>query len=266
MVRARAYRAVFHVIGVVVFTAAQGCARKAAAELHALHGGDGEQRLRQPVFQPTEHRRADSGGQARHGTLHHAADGVPCRCRRRDLRAHGLACRGIQHWKAAARPLRRKGIERAVRDAPDLRDMGENLHALRRQQLQAQAARHAQGRGKPPGEMPAARGGLCAVIFYGGGVVRVRRTGRILQPGIVRRVGVAVGQHGRQRRAAGQAVRKAAQEFRAVRLAAGARQGAAPRRAPVQKGLQGRKIGPEARREAVEAHAHGRAVRFTKKL
>ena len=143
-----------------------------------------------------------------------------------------------------------------------------NLQAQRTrlQQLQAQAARHAQGRGQPPGEMPAARGGLCAVIFYGGGVVRVRRTGRILQPGIVRRVGVAVGQHGRQRRAAGQAVRKAAQEFRAVRLAAGARQGAAPRRAPVQKGLQGRKIGPEARREAVEAHAHGRAVRFTKKL
>lgn len=76
------------------------------------------------------------GGQARHGTLHHAADGVPRRCRRRDLRAHGRACRGIQHRKAAARPLRRKGIERAVRDAPDLRDMGENLHALRRQQLQ----------------------------------------------------------------------------------------------------------------------------------
>lgn len=186
MVRARVHRAVFHAIWVVVFTAAQGCARKAAAELHALHGGDGEQRLRQPVFQPTEHRRADSGGQARHGTLHHAADGVPRRCRRRDLRAHGRACRGIQHRKAAARPLRRKGIERAVRDAPDLRDMGENLHALRRQQLQAQAARHAQGRGQPPGEMPAARGGLCAVIFYGGGVVRVRRTGRILQPGIVR--------------------------------------------------------------------------------
>ena len=144
--------------------------------------------------------------------------------------------------------------------------MGENLHALRRQQLQAQAARHAQGRGKPPGEMPAARGGLRTVIFYGGGVVRVRRTGRILQPGIVRRVGVAVGQHGCQRRAAGPAVRKAAQEFRAVRLTAGARQGAAPRRAPVQKSLQGRKIGPEARGEAVEAHAHGRAVRFTKKL
>ena len=63
----------------------------------------------------------------------------PGRCRRRDLRAHGLACRGVQHRKAAARPLRRKGIERAVRDAPDLRDMGENLHALCCQQLQAQA-------------------------------------------------------------------------------------------------------------------------------
>ena len=168
VVRACAYRAVFHAQYGSLFSLPRRLApAKPLPNSTPLHGGDGEQRLRQPVSSPP-----NIGAPTPAGRPVTAHSTTPPRSPRRSAAAISARMASPAAVSSTGKPLPgrsgAKGIERAVRDAPDLRDMGENLHALRRQQLQAQAARHAQGAVSRPEKCPPPEA-ACTVIFYGGG-------------------------------------------------------------------------------------------------
>ena len=85
-------------------------------------------------------------------------------------------------------------------------DAGEDTDPLLFQQLQADAARDAEGRREPAGEMASAARILKALILDRGRIIRVPRPRRRLQGIVVRGSRVFVADHHRERRAAGVSV------------------------------------------------------------
>ena len=67
---------VFQADGVVGFAAAHFGEGEAAAELHALHAGDGIEHAGDAALHAAEEQPADAGGYARDDALELAADGV----------------------------------------------------------------------------------------------------------------------------------------------------------------------------------------------
>ena len=87
-------------------------------------------------------------------------------------------------------------------------------------------AREHQGRGEPPGKMPAAAVVAAAPISHMGGVVGVAGTGQILRAGVVPRANVGVFNEDAQGRAGGSALKDAGDDLGLVGLLPGGGQGA----------------------------------------
>jgi len=162
--------AVLHTEGVVVFASAQARSAKACAELHALDGGDAEQRRGKAVFDAVEHRVAETGWQPDGGTFHDAADGILRLTRRQNKTLHPLA-RRVGNGRER---FRRHGAEQLVGRVERegfvvLRSHGGKVradkYAAPRQDLLGDAAGDAQRRRQAAGKMPPPRISACPPHF-----------------------------------------------------------------------------------------------------
>ena len=111
------------------------------AEFHALGRRNGKYRARNAVFQPPEHRIADSRRQPLYHALDHAADGVLLRLRLRDLRLHGRS-RLVRDGRERLF-VDRRVKRRIVRYRADRHDPRPHPDALPCQHLQAEPAGNA---------------------------------------------------------------------------------------------------------------------------
>ena len=231
--------AVLYTVAVVGFTAAHRRQREAVTEFQSFDGRDGEDRLREPVFQTAEGVVAQTGRQPGDRAFDHAAQGI----------APGL--RVLQQAGHGFRILRR--------NSSDGYDPGRHFDPFPCQQLLRDAAGHAEWCGHTAGIMAAA--GRDASGLHIGRPVRVSGPGDRAQSLVVRgpRVGIA---EDRAHRAAGEdAVFQAGLKFRYIRFAPRGGEFAVPRRPPVQKRLQRRPVQRRARGDAFYSHADKGLVR-----
>lgn len=133
--------------------------------------------------------------------------------------------------------------------------MRADKYAAPRQDLLGDAAGDAQRRRQAAGKMPPAAHIRLPAPFHPRGIIGVRGARLVGQLRVVRGVLVAVVNDRAQRRAAGHAVAQTGEEFRRVGFLPRGRKRAFSGFAPIQKGLQLRKINALARRQAVDGHA-----------
>ena len=201
-----------------------------------------------------------------------AAQGIPLSAGLHDGLVHPLAGLGVQrgHGKRAAGfqgvHVGRKRVQRPVAFLPHRQHMRRHAHPLPAQAFQ----RHRPGKGVGQGEAAAVMPAAVKVVMPGaahpGRIVRVPRAGTIRQKRIVRGMGVGVFKHGAQRLPGSDAMLEAAEHARLVGFAPRRGNGAARGRAAAQVGANGFHVQAQAGRQAVQYHAHRRAVAFSENL
>ena len=248
--------------GVVVLGAVGPGGSKAIPELHALHGGDAEERRRQPVLHPAEHRISQPGGHPRGRALDDAAHGVQVLPGLQDQRLHPLPGLVVQHreglggngFKQLPRGTQGEGGIPLRAHGPEV---GPHVHAPAGQNLPGDAAGDAQGRRQPAGEVAAAPHVRLTAPLDEGGVVRVAGPGLVPEFRIIQGVLVAVFDDGAQRRAAGDAVLQAGEKHRNIGLLPGGGQAVLAGPAPVQEAVQFLQVDSLPGGQAVYHHADG---------
>ena len=223
---------------VVVLGAAHARPGEAAAEFHALDGGNREEQVGDHAFGRVEEGLSQPQRNALHAAFDDAAYGVL------------LGGRGAQHLVETLR----------VGAASDLRDAGVEGHA-RRQYLLGDHACGRERHGQAGREVAAAARVVEAVEFVVGHHVGVRGPVVAHHVGVVLRVGVAVGELDGQRGARGHAVVESRHDLRDVGFAA--RRGAARAAAPAcEVGFEILRRKRNACRNAVDRDADLLAVRL----
>ena len=138
--------------------------------------------------------------------------------------------------------------------------MGPDEDPAAGENLLGDAAGNAQRRRQPAGEVSAAPHVCRAAPFDSGRKIGMARTGRIGKAAVVGGVLVTVFNDGAQRCAAGMAVFQPGEERGNIALLPGSGQGAFPRTAAVQKGLEFGQVNGLPGRQTVHHHADGPAV------
>ena len=232
---------VFQADGVVCLAAAHFGEGEAAAELHALHAGDGIEHAGDAALHAAEEQPADAGGYARDDALELAADGVAGAARVEN---------GALHVK----------VQLPARRLADAHGVGRDRDAAALEDLPADRPGEHQTRREPAAERAAAAQVGVAAEAHGRRVVRVARARDLRVVG--RAVLVLVAEDGRDRRAGRHAVEDAAHHERVVRLRAVGRQVGRAGRAPAHLDAHGVHVDGLTGRDPVEHDADCRAVRL----
>ena len=140
--------------------------------------------------------------------------------------------------------------------------MGTHENAPLGQELLGHPSGEHQGRGEPPGEVPAPPVVLEAAVAHMGGVVGVAGAGQILCPFVVPRAGIRVLNHGAQGGPGGMALEQAGEDVGLVRLPPGGGQGVFSRGPAAEVKPDGVQVQGQAGGHALQHHADGGAVGF----
>ena len=227
--------------GVVCLTAAHFGEGEAAAELHALHAGDGIEHAGDAALHAAEEQTADTGGHARDDALKLAADGVSGAARIEN---------GALHVE----------VELFARRLADAHGVGRDRDAAALKDLAADRSGKHEARREPAAERAAAAQVGMTAEAHGRGVVRVARARDLRMVG--RAVLVLVAEDGRDGRAGRHAVEDAAHHERVVGFGAVGRQVGRAGGAPAHLDAHGVHVNGLSGRDAVEHDADRRAVRL----
>ena len=250
--------------GVVVLRPLEQRAGETAADLEALGRGQGKHRLGKVSLEAVEHRRAEADGHAAHAAFDDAADGITLAARLLDALDHFL--RGGRMQAADGRGFdigqgRKLGDGRRG-DVVDTRHVGADLELTGEMEnfLGDDPGRHAAD-GLASGRTATAAVVAIAVLGLIG-VVGVR--GSVFLSHLVVSAGPLVGAAHREGdgHAGGETLKDAGENLDLVGFLARRRDVALAGAPPVEVGLDFRRAQRQARRAAVDDHAHGRPVAF----
>ena len=227
--------------GVVCLTAAHFGKGEAAAELHALHAGNGIEHAGDAALHAAEEQPADAGGHARDDALKLAADGVAGAARIED---------GALHVE----------VELLARRLTDAHGVGRDRDAAALEDLAADRPGEHEARREPAAERAAAAQVGVAAEAHGRGIVRVARARDLRVIG--RAVLVLVAEDGRDGRAGRHAVEDAAHHERVIGLGAVGRQVGRAGGTPAHLDAHGVHVDGLSGRDPVEHDADRRAVRL----
>ena len=171
--------------GVVVLRAPHAGSPKAGAELHPLHGGDGEQGGGELALQPLEHGVSQPHRHPLGDAFHHTAHRVPGLSGLEDGGAHvlpgpllqyreGGPLYPVQHIRVLA-----QRIKGAVLHGGDGADVGSDVDAPASQDLDCNTPGDTQGGGEPAGEVAAPPHVLVTAVLHLGGEVGVGGPGLV---------------------------------------------------------------------------------------
>ena len=252
--------------GVVVLRAPHAGSLEAGAELHPLHGGDGEQGGGELALQPLEHGVSQPHRHPLGDAFHHTAHRVPGLSGLEDGGAHvlpgpllqyreGGPLYPVQHIRVLA-----QRIKGAVLHGGDGADVGPDADTPASQDLDCNAPGDAQGGGDPAGEVAAPPHVLAAAVLHLGGEIGVGGPGLVPELVVVFGAGVGVLDDGSQRSPAGDAVHQTAQNLGHIPLLPGGGGGIPAGSPALEEALELLQVHRLPGGQAVHRHPDGRGV------